>query len=70
MNENERIIEVDGYSEPVRIYWHKDPTRHLLKEKAVNARVNSERSAAPAKSKTAPGDDGDDPANTRALAPK
>ncbi len=59
MNENERIIEVDGYSEPVRIYWHKDPTRHLLKEKAVNARANSERSAAPAKSKPPIGKEGD-----------
>ncbi len=38
MNEVERIIEVTGYSEPVRITWHKDPTRHLLKQKAVNAK--------------------------------
>lgn len=38
MNETERIIEVSGYSEPVRITWHKDPTRHLLKQKAVNAK--------------------------------
>lgn len=41
MNEAERIIEVTGYSEPVRITWHKDPTRHLLKASAVNANCKS-----------------------------
>ena len=47
MNETERIIEVTGYSKQVPITWHKDPTRHLLKERAVNAKRNSDRSDRP-----------------------
>lgn len=64
MNDNERIIEVGGYSEPIRIYWHKDPTHHLLKVKAVNEKTNREDAASPAKPKTPSGDDGDDPVST------
>ena len=40
MDETERIIEVTGYSTLVPITWHEDPTRHLLKEKAINAKSN------------------------------
>ena len=47
MNETERIIEVTGYSKNVSISWHEDPTRHLLKERAVNARSNSDADAHP-----------------------
>lgn len=42
MNETERIIEVTGYSKQVPITWHEDPTRHLLKQKAVNAKSSSD----------------------------
>lgn len=38
MNETERIIEDTGYSRPTPITWLYDPTRHLLKIKAVNAK--------------------------------
>ena len=41
MNEEERIIEVTGYSVRTPITWLKDPTRHLLKIKAVNAKDSS-----------------------------
>ncbi len=37
MNEEERIIEVTGYSKRAPITWLKNLTRHLLKIKAVNA---------------------------------
>ncbi|MDE2854550.1 MAG: hypothetical protein OXN88_10305 [Chloroflexota bacterium] len=37
MNEEERIIEVTGHKVRAPITWFKDPTRHLLKIKAVNA---------------------------------
>lgn len=60
MNENERIIEVDGYSKPVRIHWHKDPTRHLLKVKAVNATTKRQDSTRPAQTKTSPSHNDDD----------
>lgn len=42
MNETERVIELTGYSKQVPITWHEDPTRHLLKENAVNARSKSD----------------------------
>ena len=42
MNEAERIIEVNGYSKLVPITWHEDPTRHLLKQKAVNVKSNGD----------------------------
>ncbi len=45
MNENERIIEVTGYSVRTPITWLKDPTRHLLKIKAVNAKDNNDADA-------------------------
>lgn len=61
MNENGRIIEVKGRTEPVKIFWQKDPTRHLLNETAVNERA---RNDGPVQSKTPTGDDGDDPAST------
>ena len=48
MNEEERIIEVTGYSKRVPITWLKDPTRHLLKIKAVNAKDESDADAKPA----------------------
>ncbi len=37
MNETERILEVTGYSKRRPITWLKNPTRRLLKIKAVNA---------------------------------
>ena len=33
MNQEERIIEVTGYSKRTPITWLKDPTRHLLKSR-------------------------------------
>ena len=50
MNETERIIEVTGYSRQVPITWHEDPTRHLLKIKAVNAKDSSDADAQPSQS--------------------
>lgn len=50
MNETERIIEVTGYSKQVPITWHQDPTRHLLKETAVNAKSKSGCGTQPARS--------------------
>ena len=47
MNEEERIIEVNGYSKRVPITWLKDPTRHLLKIKAVNAKDESDADEPP-----------------------
>ena len=47
MNEEERIIEVTGYSKRTPITWLKDPTRHLLKIKAVNAKDSDDADAKP-----------------------
>ncbi len=49
MNEEERIIEVTGRNIRTPITWLKDPTRHLLKIKAVNAKDSSEADAQPSK---------------------
>ena len=38
MNDEERIIEVAVKNVRTPITWLKDPTRHLLKIKAVNAK--------------------------------
>ena len=38
MSEQERIIEVSVENVRTPITWLKDPTRHLLKIKAVNAK--------------------------------
>ena len=56
MNEEERIIEVSGYSKRVPITWLKDPTRHLLKIKAVNAKDASDADAQPPQSDEPPRD--------------
>lgn len=45
MNETERIVEVTGYSKRTPITWLKDPTRHLHKIKAVNAKDSSDADA-------------------------
>lgn len=50
MNEAERIIEVNGYSKLVPITWHEDPTRHLLRQKAVNAKSNGDSETQPSRS--------------------
>lgn len=60
MDENVRIIEVTGYGEPVKIHWHKDPTAHLLKIPAVNARTKDDSAPPPAQSKTPPSVKGSD----------
>ena len=52
MKEAEHIIELNGYSKLVQITWHKDPTRHLLKEKAVNAKRNGDAVTKPSRSET------------------
>lgn len=57
MNETERILEVTGYSKRTPITWLKDPTRHLLKIKAVNAKDHSEADAQPSQSDESPGDE-------------
>lgn len=55
MDEDVRIIEVTGYSKPVKIHWLKDPTAHLLKIPAVNAKSKTD-DAPSAQSKTPPND--------------
>ena len=50
MNEEERIIEVTGHKVRTPITWLKDPTRHLLKIKAVNAKDSSDSDAQPPQS--------------------
>lgn len=50
MNETERIIEVTGYSVRTPITWLKDPTRHLHKIKAVNAKDSNDADAQPTQS--------------------
>ena len=57
MNETERIIEVTGYSKRTPITWLKDPTRHLLKIKAVNAKDSSADDAQPSQSDDPPPDE-------------
>jgi len=57
MNENERIIEVTGYSVRTPITWLKDPTRHLLKIKAVNAKDSSDAVTPPPQSNESPRDE-------------
>ena len=42
MHEDERIIEVSVENVRTPITWLKDPTRHLLKIKAVNAKDSSD----------------------------
>lgn len=59
MDEDVRIIEVTGYSKPVKIHWHKDPTAHLLKIPAVNAKSKRDDTQS-AQPQTPPGDKGDD----------
>lgn len=60
MNENERIIEVTGYSKRTPITWLKDPTRHLLKIKAVNAKDSDDADAKPSQSDESPRDETND----------
>lgn len=55
MDEDVRIIEVTGYSKPVKIHWLKDPTAHLLKIPAVNAKSKRD-DAPPAQPNTPPSD--------------
>jgi len=49
LSEAERIIEVRIENARAPITWLKDPTRHLLKIKAVNAKDSSEADAQPTK---------------------
>ena len=60
MNEEERIIEVTGYSKRTPITWLKDPTRHLLKIKAVNAKDSDAADAKPSQSDESPQDKSND----------
>ena len=48
MNEEERIIEVGVENVRTPITWLKDPTRHLLEIKAVNAKSDDDADAEPA----------------------
>ncbi len=57
MNEEERIIEVTGYSVRTPITWLKDPTRHLLKIKAVNAKDNNDADTQQSQSDELPQDE-------------
>ena len=50
MNEEERIIEVGVENVRTPITRLKDPTRHLLKIKAVNAKDSSDVDAEPSQS--------------------
>ena len=45
MNKEERIVEVGVENVRTPITWLKDPTRHLLKIKAVNAKDSSDADA-------------------------
>lgn len=47
MNKEERIIEVGVENVRTPITWLKDPTRHLLKIKAVNAKDSAGDDAPP-----------------------
>ena len=47
MNEEERIMEVSVENVRTPITWLKDPTRHLLKIKAVNAKDESDADGEP-----------------------
>ncbi len=57
MNEEERIIEVTGRNVRTPITWLKDPTRHLLKIKAVNAKDSSDEDGAPSQFDESPPDE-------------
>ena len=50
MNQEERIIEVTGHKVRTPITWLKDPTRHLLKIRAVNAKDSYDEDAQPSQS--------------------
>ena len=60
MNEEERIIEVGIENVRTPITWLKDPTRHLLKIKAVNAKDSSGVNAQQSPSGKPPQDDSND----------
>ncbi|MCE2473624.1 MAG: hypothetical protein J4G18_17335 [Anaerolineae bacterium] len=57
MNEDERIIEVSVENVRTPITWLKDPTRHLLKIKAVNAKDNNDADAQQSQSTDSPQDE-------------
>ena len=61
MNEEERIIEVSVENVRTPITWLKDPTRHLLKIKAVNAKDNNDADAHPSQRNESPQDDTNNP---------
>ena len=64
MNEEERIIEVTGRKVRTPITWLKDPTRHLLKIKAVNAKDPSDEDGDSSQSDEQPPGDIDSPKRT------
>ena len=57
MNEEERIIEVGVENVRTPITWLKDPTRHLLTIKALNAKDSSESDTQPPQSDESPPDE-------------
>ena len=57
MDEQERIIEVSVENVRTPITWLKDPTRHLLKIKAVNAKDRDDADAQQSPSDKPPQDD-------------
>ena len=64
MNEEERIIEVAVENVRTPITWLKDPTRHLLKIKAVNAKTTSESDAQPSQPDKSSQDETNDQSRT------
>ncbi len=60
MNEQERIIEVRVENVRTPITWLKDPTRHLHKIKAVNAKDSSDSDVQPSQSHKSPPDEKSD----------
>ena len=56
MNDEERIIEVAVKNVRTPITWLKDPTRHLLKIKAVNAKDGRDADASPSEPDDSAGD--------------
>lgn len=61
MNLSEPIIEVTVENVRTPITWHKDPTRHLLKIKDVNAKDSNDADAQPPQSNESLQDETDNP---------
>lgn len=61
MNDEERIIQIGVENVRTPITWFEDPTRHLLKIKAVNAMDTGDAIARPSKLDVPPQDEANSP---------